>query len=251
MALSSRELERYARHIVLADVGGQGQQKLKASRVLVIGAGGLGSPAIQYLAAAGVGTIGIIDDDLVSLSNLQRQTIHTTEREGEPKVESAKIAAAAINPEVELIPYQQRLTGENGDDIIPEFDLVVEGSDNFETRYLVAELCEKHKKTLVTAAVGQFDASITTLKPFDNDEAGNPYPRYADIFPARPPDGMLPTCEEAGIIGALTGVAGSMQAMEAIKELIGIGDSLAGRLLLYDAKSARWNEIGVMGEGNS
>ena len=245
MTLSSRELERYARHIVLADVGGQGQQKLKASSVLVIGAGGLGSPVIQYLAAAGVGTIGVMDDDTVSLSNLQRQTIHATEREGMLKVESAKITASAINPEVAVIAYPQRLTKESGDEQIPRFDLVIEGSDNFETRYLVADLCEKHQKPLVTAAVGQFDASITTLKPYERDEAGNAYPRYADIFPVKPPDGLLPTCEEAGIIGALTGVIGSMQAMEAIKELVGIGEGLAGRLLLYDAKGARWNEINI------
>lgn len=243
MSLSSQELERYARHIVLSDFGGAGQQVLKASKVLVVGAGGLGSPVIQYLAAAGVGRIGVADDDLVSLSNLQRQTIHSTEECGEPKVESVRRAVVKLNPEIEIIPYFSRFADDNGDELVQAHDLVVDGSDNFGTRYLVADLCEKHRKTLVTAAVGQFDASITTLKPHEKDANGNPYPRYRDVFPEQPPDGLLPTCAEAGIIGALTGIMGSMQAMEAIKELTGLGESLAGRLLLFDSKSTRWQEI--------
>ena len=243
MQLSPEELERYARHIVLADIGGAGQQKLKAAKVLVIGAGGLGSPVLQYLAAAGVGTLGIVDDDIVSLSNLQRQTIHTTKTCGEPKVESAKAFLEAINSHVQIDIHETKLTKETGDNLISRYDLVADGSDNFDTRYLSADLCEKHKKILVTAAVGQFDASITTLKPHLKDNKENHYPRYRDIFPQKPPEGLLPTCEEAGILGALTGVIGSMQALEIIKEITETGDSLAGRLLLYDAKSARFQEI--------
>ncbi len=243
MQLSPEELERYARHIVMADIGGAGQQKLKAAKVLVIGAGGLGSPVLQYLAAAGVGTIGIMDDDVVSLSNLQRQTIHKTEAQSKLKVESAKAFLTSLNPHVNIEIYPVRLTETNGDDLISQYDLVADGSDNFETRYLCADLCEKHKKILVTAAVGQFDASITTLKPHLTDKNGNKHPRYRDIFPKQPPEGLLPTCEEAGILGALTGVIGSMQALEIIKEITETGDSLAGRLLLYDAKSVRFQEI--------
>lgn len=243
MQLTPEELQRYARHIVMADIGGAGQQKLKAAKVLVIGAGGLGSPVLQYLAAAGVGTLGIADDDVVSLSNLQRQTIHTTDEQGALKVDSAKAFIKSLNPHIKIETYPNRLSAENGDDIISRYDVVADGSDNFDTRYLSADLCEKHQKVLVTAAVGQFDASITTLKPHVTDESGNQYPRYRDIFPQKPPEGLLPTCEEAGILGALTGVIGSMQALEIIKEITETGESLAGRLLLYDAKSARFQEI--------
>ena len=243
MTLSNEELERYARHLVLADIGGAGQQALKQARVLVVGAGGLGSPVLQYLAAAGVGTLGIVDDDVVSLSNLQRQTIHTTEQNGLSKVKSAQAAIADINPHVKVEGFQERLGEANAESILKGFDVVIDGSDNFTTRYLVADWCEKLEKSLVTAAVGQFDASITTLKPHKIDHEGNPFPRYRDVFPNQPADEMLPTCEEAGIIGALTGIIGSMQAMEAIKEITGVGESLAGRLLLYDAKAARWNEF--------
>ncbi len=243
MALSPEELERYARHIVLADLGGAGQQAIKAAKVLVIGAGGLGSPVIQYLAAAGVGTLGVVDDDVVSLSNLQRQTIHTTKGCGEPKVKSAASFVAGLNAEVTLVPHNARLNEDNGDELVAAYDIVVDGSDNFDTRYLSADLCEKHGKTLVTAAVGQFDASITTLKPHEVNSDGKAFPRYRDIFPNKPEDGLLPTCAETGILGALTGVIGSMQAMEVIKEITGIGESLAGRILLYDSKSARWQEI--------
>ncbi|MEM9279178.1 MAG: molybdopterin-synthase adenylyltransferase MoeB [Pseudomonadota bacterium] len=243
MSFTPEELERYARHIVLQDIGGAGQQKLKAARALVVGAGGLGSPVIQYLAAAGVGTIGIVDDDVVSLSNLQRQTIHDTQNNDMSKVESARLAIERLNPNVTVEAHNRRLDAENGNALISAYDVVADGSDNFDTRYLVADLCEAHEKILVTAAVGQFEASITTLKPHLRDAEGNFLPRYRDVFPNKPPDGLLPTCEEAGILGALTGVVGSMQALEIIKEITETGESLAGRLLLYDAKSARWNEF--------
>ena len=243
MKLTSEELERYARHIVLPEIGGVGQQALKASKVLVVGAGGLGSPAIQYLGAAGVGTLTVVDDDSVSLSNLQRQTIHATENCGMPKVESARIAVNALNPNVNFVPVQERLQAENGKHLVSGCDIVVDGSDNFDTRYCVADLCERLEKTLVTAAVGRFDASLTTIKPHCRDDAGNLLPRYLDVFPDQPRDGLVATCEEVGIMGAITGVLGAMQAMETIKEITETGDSLAGRLLLFDGLSARWSEF--------
>ena len=243
MVFSSEESERYARHIVLPDMGGAGQQKLKAATVLVIGAGGLGSPALQYLAAAGVGTLGIVDDDKVSLSNLQRQTIHKTNADGEPKTASAARFISDLNPHVNVVQHMVRLLPENGAELIRHYDIVIDGSDNFDTRYLVADLCEAQEKTLITAAVGQFDATITTIKPHQTDADGALLPRYRDIFPEKPAVGIVPTCEEAGILGALTGVIGSMQAMEAIKEITGIGEGLAGRLLMFDSKAVRWQEI--------
>ena len=210
---------------------------------MIVGAGGLGSPVTQYLAAAGVGRLVLVDDDTVSLSNLQRQTIHKSADVDKPKVESARDFALSLNPEIEIDVHQTRLDRSNGKELIAAVDLVVDGSDNFETRHLVAELCEELEKTLVSGAVGQFDGSLTTLKPHLSDADGNPLPRYRDIFPKNTGGVSLPTCEEAGIVGALTGVIGSMQAMEVIKELTGIGESLAGRLLMYDSKSARWTEI--------
>jgi molybdopterin/thiamine biosynthesis adenylyltransferase len=241
--LNSEELERYARHIVLSDVGGPGQQKLKAARVLVVGAGGLGSPVIAYLAAAGVGTISVVDDDTVSLSNLQRQIIHETAHVGTSKVESARRAALRINPHVRVDAYPIRLNERNGFALVAMHDVVVDGSDNFDTRYLLADLCEEVEVPLVTAAVGQFDGSLTTLKPYAKDSEGNPLPRYRDLFPNKPPEGLLPTCAQAGILGALTGIMGSMQAMEVIKEITGAGESLAGRLILYDARAGRFDTM--------
>lgn len=242
-SFSEEELERYARHIVLRDVGGPGQQKLKAARVLVIGAGGLGSPVIAYLAAAGVGTIGIVDDDTVSLSNLQRQILHDTAAVGEAKTKSAERAAGRINPHVRIETHELRLTAQNAAGLVGGYDIVADGSDNFDTRYAVADACETAGKTLVTAAVGQFEASLTTVKPHQNGEDGRPFPRYRDLFPEKPPPGLIPTCAEAGILGALTGVIGSMQALEIIKEITGAGTGLAGRLLLYDSLNARFEEV--------
>jgi molybdopterin/thiamine biosynthesis adenylyltransferase len=236
--LSAEELQRYARHIVLGEVGGPGQQKFKAARVLVVGAGGLGAPVALYLAAAGIGTLGIVDDDVVSLSNLQRQIIHASDRIGMPKVESAKTTLAGINPHVNVVTHRMRMNGENAEEIVAGYDIVADGSDNFSTRYLTADVCAALKVPLVTAAVGRFDGSVTVLKPYEGEN-----PSYRDIFPAPPPDGLLPTCAEAGILGALTGIIGSIQALEVLKLVAGIGEPLVGRLLLYDGMAQRFDEI--------
>ncbi|MEX3011190.1 molybdopterin-synthase adenylyltransferase MoeB [Hoeflea sp. TYP-13] len=242
-ALSPSELERYARHIVLAEIGGPGQQKLKKARVLVIGAGGLGSPVLQYLAAAGVGTLGVVDDDVVSLSNLQRQIIHDTDAVGVAKTKSADKAMKRINPHVVLEQHQTRINADNAAGLIARYDIIADGSDNFATRYLMADQCAEQKRPLVTAAVGRFDGSVTVLKPYEKNSEGKPNPSYRDLFPTPPPDGLLPSCAEAGIIGALTGVVGTLQAMEVIKLITGIGKPLIGRLLLYDALAARFDMI--------
>ncbi|ASY71129.1 molybdopterin-synthase adenylyltransferase MoeB [Sinorhizobium fredii] len=242
-ALDSSEIARYARHIVLPEIGGAGQQKLKAARVLVIGAGGLGAPVLQYLAAAGVGRIGIVDDDVVSLSNLQRQVIHATSDIGRSKVESAAAAIADLNPHVAIAPHAQRLAAENAEAMFRQYDLVVDGSDNFETRYLAADAAEAARIPLVTGAVGRFDGSVTVLKPYETDADGHPNPSYRDLFPTPPPPGAVPTCAEAGVVGALTGVIGTLQAMETIKLIAGIGEPLVGRLLLYDGLAAAFNTI--------
>lgn len=243
MALSPEEIERYKRHLVLKEVGGQGQNKLKAARVLVIGAGGLGSPIITYLAAAGVGTIGVIDDDVVSLDNLQRQIIHATPGVGSLKVESAKEAVSRLNPNVVLEAIPERLTADNAMDIIGRYDLVTDGSDNFATRYLVSDACYLAGKPLVFAAVGPLDGHLTTLKPHLKDACGQPFPTYRCIFPQPPEPGTIPNCSEVGVLGAIVGVIGTLAATEILKEITGTGESLAGRLLLYDAKAARFETI--------
>ncbi|MER9841614.1 molybdopterin-synthase adenylyltransferase MoeB [Mesorhizobium australicum] len=242
-ALTADEIERYARHIVLPEVGGAGQQKLKQARVLVIGAGGLGAPVLEYLAAAGVGTLGIVDDDTVSLSNLQRQVIHGTDTVGMLKTQSAGAAIARINPNTSVETHTFRLTAENAPALVAKYDIVVDGSDNFETRYVVADACASEGKPLVHAAVGRFDGSVTVLKPFEDGRDGKPNPSYRDLFPEAPPPGLVPSCAEAGVLGALTGVVGTLQAMEAIKLITGIGEPLIGRLLLYDALAARFETI--------
>jgi molybdopterin/thiamine biosynthesis adenylyltransferase len=241
--LSDAELERYARHIVLAEVGGPGQQKLKRARVLVVGAGGLGAPVLLYLAAAGVGTLGIVDDDTVSLSNLQRQVIHATEAVGETKVVSAGGAIARVNPHVNVEPHVARLDAQNADAIVSAYDLVVDGSDNFDTRYVLADVCAAARKPLVSGAVGRFDGSLTVLMPYATNADGKPNPSYRDLYPEAPPAGMVPSCAVAGVVGALTGVIGTLQAMEAIKLITGAGEPLVGRLLLYDSLGARFDTI--------
>ena len=235
---SDEELQRYRRHIILRDVGGSGQQRLKEAKVLVIGAGGLGSPVLMYLAAAGVGTLGIIDDDTVSLSNLQRQIIHQTDAVGTSKVHSAADSLNKLNPNVEVRLFEERLTADNALDIISQFDLVADGCDNFDTRFLVNDACFLSAKPLVSAAVAQFEGQIATFRAFEKDEDGRPRPSYRCLLPEAPPPGLVPSCEEAGVLGALTGVVGAMQAMEVIKEVLGLGQSLAGKVMLYDALSA-------------
>jgi adenylyltransferase/sulfurtransferase len=239
MAFSSEELERYARHVVLHEIGGPGQQRLKAARVLVIGAGGLGSPAILYLAAAGVGTLGVVDDDTVSLSNLQRQVLHATGEVGQPKVASAGRAVERINPNVTLFPHEKRLDANNADQIIGDYDMVLDGSDNFDTRYLVNRSAARLHKPLVFAAIGRWEGQISVFRPWEGG------PCYECIFPEAPAPGLVPACAEAGVLGAMAGVIGAMQAVEAVKLITRTGTSLDGRLMLYDALQAETRVIRV------
>ncbi|MDO1580578.1 molybdopterin-synthase adenylyltransferase MoeB [Rhizobium oryzicola] len=241
--LSSDEIERYKRHILLPEIGGTGQQKLKAARVLVIGAGGLGAPVLLYLAAAGVGTIGLVDDDRVSLSNLQRQVIHDSGTLNELKTQSAADAIAALNPHVRVIRFEERFDEAFAANHLGRFDLLIDGSDNFDTRYAAADAAEAAKVPLVTGAVGRFDGTLTVLKPYESGADGTPNPTYRDLFPVRPPEGLLPNCAETGVVGALTGVIGTLMAMEVIKVITGVGEPLVGRLLLYNALSARFDTI--------
>jgi molybdopterin-synthase adenylyltransferase len=241
--LNPDELERYARHLVLREIGGPGQAALKRARVLVVGAGGLGAPVLLYLAAAGVGTLGVIDDDTVSLSNLQRQVIHATGDVGRPKVESAAAALDRLNPLVSVVPHGVRLTADNAPDIVARYDLIADGSDNFATRYLVADACYLAKKPLVTAAVGVFDGTLTTIRAHEKARDGRPNPTYRCLFPEPPPAGTVPACAEAGILGALTGVVGSLMALEVIREIVGFGDGLVGRLLMIDARAMRFETL--------
>jgi molybdopterin/thiamine biosynthesis adenylyltransferase len=238
--LNPDELERYARHIVMREVGGPGQAALKAARVLVIGAGGLGAPALMYLAAAGVGTIGVIDDDAVSLSNLQRQIIHATSDVGRAKVESAGAAMTALNPHVTVKQHAMRLDPGNALDLLGGYDIVADGSDNFATRYLVSDACYFAKKPLVTAAVGIFDGTLTTIRAHERAADGAPNPTYRCLFPEPPAPGTVPACAEAGILGALTGIVGSMMALEVIREIVGFGEGLVGRVLMMDARAMRF-----------
>jgi molybdopterin-synthase adenylyltransferase len=241
--LSADELERYARHIVLPEVGGPGQAALGRARVLVIGAGGLGAPILLYLAAAGVGTLGVIDDDVVSLSNLQRQVIHTTPDVGMPKVESAAAAIRKLNPHVAVAQHASRLTAHNALDLISRYDLIADGADNFATRYLVSDACYFTKKPLVTAALGPFDGTLTTIRAHERGAGGTPNPTYRCLFPEPPPPGTVPTCAEVGILGALAGVMGSMAALEVIREIVSFGEGLVGRLVMLDARAMRFETL--------
>jgi adenylyltransferase/sulfurtransferase len=247
MSLSSQEIERYARQIVLRGVGGPGQNKLKAARVLVVGAGGLGSPALQYLAGAGVGTLGIADDDVVTVSNLHRQVIHATGDVGRLKTESAEAAIARINPHVAVEPIATRLDEKNAQAIVRHFDVVLDGLDNFATRYALSDACFHERRPLVSAALGEFDGTLTTLKPYENSGDGKPNPTYRCLFPEAPEPGTIPTCAEAGVLGALAGVLGSLMALEAIREIVGgFGDGdegLVGRLLMVDARAMRFETL--------
>jgi adenylyltransferase/sulfurtransferase len=241
MEFNDSQVQRYARHILLKEVGGAGQAKLLDARVLVIGAGGLGSPVLLYLAAAGVGTIGVVDDDTVDLTNLQRQVVHTTSAVGRPKVESAKETLAAINPDVRLVPHKARIAAGNALDLIAGYDVVADGSDNFATRFLVNDACYFAAKPLVSAAILRFDGQVSTFKAFEDGDN----PCYRCLFGEAPPAGQIPSCAEAGVLGALCGMVGSLQAGEVIKEILGIGTSLSGSLLLCDALSAEFRKIAL------
>ena len=245
MEFTDDQIDRYARHLVLPEIGEEGQARLLESRVLVIGAGGLGSPLLLYLAAAGVGTLGVVDDDEVDLSNLQRQILHATSDIGLAKVESAVKRLAEINPEVTVVPHRTRIGRANAAELIAGYDLVADGSDNFATRYLVHDACYLAGKTLVSAAIMRFDGQISTFKAHLRD-AGEPdaHPCYRCVFGAQPPN-PKESCADVGVLGALPGTLGALQATEVIKELIGIGESLSGRLLLYEGLAAAFRSVRV------
>jgi molybdopterin/thiamine biosynthesis adenylyltransferase len=241
MELNDEQFHRYARHLILGEVGEKGQEKLLESRVLVVGAGGLGAPLLMYLSAAGVGTLGIVDDDEVDLTNLQRQIVHATSSVGRQKTESAKDTLAALNPGIDVITHDLRLDAQNATDILAGYDLVADGSDNFDTRYLLNDLCYQSGTPLVAAAMLRFEGQLFTFRR--NDDA--PTACYRCIFPEAPPADLVPRCEEAGILGALAGVMGSLQTTEVLKELLGLGESLAGRMLIYDALNTGFHTINV------
>jgi len=241
--LTAEELERYARHIVLREVGGPGQAALRRARVLVVGAGGLGAPVLLYLAAAGVGALGVVDDDVVSLSNLQRQVIHGTPDIGAPKTDSAANTVGRVNPHVAVEQHGVRLTAKNAIDLIKSYDIVADGSDNFATRYLVADACYFARKPLVTGALGAFDGALTTIRAHEHGADGKPNPTYRCLFPEPPPPGTVPACAEAGVLGALAGVVGSMMALEVIREIVGFGENLVGRLVMFDARAMRFETL--------
>jgi molybdopterin/thiamine biosynthesis adenylyltransferase len=235
--LTEPEINRYARHIVMAEIGGVGQSKLLDAKVLVVGAGGLGSPAALYLAAAGVGRLGIIDADVVDMSNLQRQILHHVDDVGRPKVQSAVESIARLNPDVKVEPFQTLLSSENAKDIIGQYDVVVNGCDNFPTRYLVNDCCVLLKKPLVDGSIFKFEGQVTVFAPGQGC--------YRCLYPAPPPPGLVPSCQEAGVLGVLCGIVGSLQAIEAIKLLLGIGDSLTGRLLFIDSLGMEFRQVKV------
>ena len=236
---SEDDIQRFSRHILLAEVGGTGQARLGQARVLVVGAGGLGSPLVLYLAAAGIGTIGLVDDDVVSLSNLHRQIAHRTADLGVAKVVSAAAAARAINPNTTIIAHRLRLGAGNAAELVAGYDLVCDGSDNFATRFTVADACVAAGRTLVSAAVLRFEGQLSVFKP----HAGPQFPCYRCLYGGPPPDGLVPTCSEAGVLGAVTGVMGTLQATEVLKEVLGIGETLAGRLLIWDALATGFHTV--------
>lgn len=240
---SEEEIQRYSRHILLQEVGGKGQKRLRESKVLVVGAGGLGSPSAFYLAAAGVGTIGIVDDDVVDVSNLQRQILHATADVGRPKAESAADTLRALNPHVDVRVIKERLDVNNVMEIVAEYDLVIDGVDNFPTRYLVNDACVLLGKPLVDAGILRWDGLCITVKPGEG-------PCYRCLFPEPPPPGMVPSCQEAGVIGAIAGVMGTIQAVEAVKVLLGIGETYTGRILTYDALEGRFRELKAQRDKN-
>ena len=243
MSLNDDEIERYARHLVLPEIGGPGQQRLKNARVLVVGAGGLGAPLLQYLAAAGVGKIGIVDDDTVSLSNLQRQTIYGTWDVGARKAVVAADFIRRLNPHVVVEEHVTRIDPHNARALIAFYDVVAEGSDNFATRYAVSDTCYHEGKPVVMGALGRFDGSLTTIRAHETAPDGTPNPTYRCLFPDAPPPGTIPTCAEAGILGALPGMIGSLMALEVVRAITGFGEPLVGRLLLADTLAMRFETL--------
>ncbi|MBI5971246.1 MAG: molybdopterin-synthase adenylyltransferase MoeB [Deltaproteobacteria bacterium] len=239
MDFTDEQIERYSRHIILPEIGGRGQAKLLKSKVFVLGAGGLGSPALLYLAAAGVGAIGVADGDCVDISNLQRQIIHNNESIGKPKVFSAKESIEKINPDVKVMALHGRLTVENIREVIRDYDVALDGSDNFPTRFLMNDAAFFEQKTLVSGSMFRFDGQVSVFKPHKG------YPCYRCLYPEPPPNGLVPSCQEAGVLGALAGVIGVLQAVEAIKEILGIGDTLAGNLLVFDALKMSFRKVKV------
>jgi molybdopterin/thiamine biosynthesis adenylyltransferase len=237
--MSDTEIERYARHLILREVGGSGQQKLRKAKVLVIGAGGLGSPVLQYLAAAGVGTLGVIDDDIVSLSNLQRQVLFDEDQLDMPKVFAAQAKLEALNPHIVIRPYNRRLTDADAQDLFAEYDLVLDGTDNYKSRASVNAAGVDTKTPLISGAISQWEGQVSLFEP------ANGTPCYACIFPVEPADGLAPSCAEAGVMGALPGVIGSIMAAEAIKYITGAGQTLAGEMLIYDALYGESRKIGL------
>jgi molybdopterin-synthase adenylyltransferase len=241
MELTETQFHRYARHLILDEVGDEGQEKLLESRVLVVGAGGLGSPVLMYLAAAGVGTLGLIDDDTVDLTNLQRQIVHRTEAVGRSKIESAIATLADLNPDVRIEPHHSRINRDNAMELVSRYDLVVDGSDNFTTRYLLNDATHFAGRPLVAGALLRFEGQISTFRGGVPGHAGEPC--YRCLFREPPAPGTVPRCEEAGILGAVAGVIGTLQAAEVLKELLGLGDSLSGSLVMYDALGATFRKI--------
>lgn len=241
MDFTEDQIRRYARHIILPEVGGAGQERLLRARVLVVGAGGLGAPALLYLAAAGVGTLGVVDDDAVDLSNLQRQVIHDGASLGRAKVDSAADRIAALNPDVRVVRHRLRLDAANAADLVSGYDLVCDGTDNFATRFALNDACHAAGVTLVSASLFRFDGQLSTFK----SRLGAGHPCYRCLVPEPPPPGLVPSCAEAGILGAVAGVLGTLQATEAVKEILGIGEGLSGRLLLYDGLGARFSTVRI------
>jgi len=243
MALRDDQIERYSRQIILPNVGGKGQEKILKARVLVIGAGGLGSPCALYLASAGVGKLGIVDSDKVELNNLQRQIIHSTQNVGKLKVESAKERLSAVNTDIEVIPHNIRLTSQNIMDVIKDYDMVVDGSDNFPTRYLVNDACVLSKKPFSHGGIFRFDGQAITIVPGEG-------PCYRCLFPEPPPPGLVPSCQEAGILGAVAGVIGTIQANEVLKFILGMGNLLVGKLLIFNALDSSFRQVKVPKDPN-
>jgi adenylyltransferase/sulfurtransferase len=240
---TDEQIERYSRHIILPEVGGSGQQKMLDARVLLLGAGGLGSPAAYYLAAAGIGNLGIVDFDQVDLSNLQRQIIHSTERIGMLKTESAKKTIQALNPDVNVTLYNEKMDSNNIMGLIKDYDYVVDGSDNFPTRYLVNDACVMKNKTLIHGSIYRFEGQVTVFKPGDG-------PCYRCLYPEPPPPGMVPNCQEGGVLGVLAGVIGNLQVVEVLKLILGIGKPLVGKLLIYDALNTEFRSLRLRRDAN-